>query len=70
MGTAYDGDGGSVKLFPGCSIFYRKMCINLNKYSFDEWLEFIFNHPVTEMEHVWYFKSEWAWECDAEHIVK
>lgn len=47
------------------------MSLKLNNYSFDEWIEFVFNHPVpSENADVWYWKDEWRWEADAEHIIK
>jgi hypothetical protein len=47
------------------------MSLNLNNYSFDEWIEFVFNHPVPlENADAWYWEDEWEWEGDAEHIIK
>lgn len=45
--------------------------INLNEYSFEDWIEFAFNHPVAEKtDDSWYWQDEWEWNGDVEHIIK
>lgn len=47
------------------------MAINLNEFSFDEWLNFAFDHPVaSEPSKAWYWDYEWDWEAEPEHILK
>lgn len=48
------------------------MSLNLNNYSFDEWIEFVFNHPIaSENADAWYWDDDWEWEAEeAEHIIK
>jgi hypothetical protein len=49
--------------------FYRKdMSINLNNYSFDEWVKFVFDHPV--FEPAWYWDDAWNWEGDPNVVLK
>lgn len=46
------------------------MSLNLNNYSFDEWVEFVFSHAVpSENADAWYWEEECEWEADAEHII-
>lgn len=46
------------------------MTLNLNNYTFDEWIEFVFDHPVAEeMEGKWYWKDEWEWQVDVETLI-
>jgi hypothetical protein len=44
------------------------MSINLNKYSFNQWLKFVFDHPVSDPE--WYWKEEWEWEGDPNLVLE
>ena len=44
------------------------MSINLNNYSFDEWVEFVFDHPVSEP--AWYWDDGWKWEGDPHLLLK
>jgi len=40
------------------------VAINLNKYSFSEWVSFIFDHPVAKNEEkAWYWRDEWEPEA-------
>ena len=49
--------------------FHRDdMSIDLNKYSFDEWVKFVFDHPVSEPE--WYWEQAWKWEGSPNLLVK
>jgi len=43
------------------------MSIDLNAYSFDEWVAFVFDHPISDPE--WYFLDEWEWRGDPEIIL-
>jgi|SRR5882672_5371160 len=38
------------------------MSINVDNYPFDEWVRFVFDHPVSEPE--WYWDDAWNWEGD------
>jgi hypothetical protein len=44
------------------------MSINLNNYSFDEWVKFVFDHPV--FEPAWYWDDAWDWEGDPNVVLK
>lgn len=44
------------------------MSINLNNYSFDEWVKFVFDHPVSEP--AWYWDDAWKWEGDPHLLLK
>ena len=44
------------------------MSIDLNNYSFDEWLKFVFDHPVSEP--AWYWDDTWKWEGDPHLLLK
>ncbi|MDQ3801489.1 MAG: hypothetical protein M3384_18865 [Acidobacteriota bacterium] len=46
------------------------MSLNLNEYSFEEWVNFVFNHPVATSSTAWYWDDEWEWESDSEHIIE
>lgn len=46
------------------------MSINLNNYSFDEWIEFVFDHPVSaNMTDAWYFEDGWEWRAEAIYSI-
>ncbi len=46
------------------------MSINLSKYTFDEWLDFIFKHPVvTLLPFSWSFEEEWQYECESKILI-
>src|SRR5437868_2666322 len=38
------------------------MAIDLSNYTFEGFIRFVFDHPVTEPE--WYTKEEWRWTSD------
>jgi hypothetical protein len=41
------------------------MAINLNKYSFEQWVTFVFDHPISQSEEKeWYWQDEWEHEAD------
>jgi hypothetical protein len=41
------------------------MAIDLNKYSFAQWLGFVFDHPIAQAEEkAWYWQDEWEHEAD------
>jgi len=45
--------------------------INLDNYSFDEWVDFVFNHSVAEEgEKAWYWQDEWNFEVDANRTLE
>lgn len=44
------------------------MCINLNEYSFSEWVKFVFDHSVSEP--AWYWDDEWDWEDDPKLLLE
>jgi hypothetical protein len=45
--------------------------INLNEYSFLEWVKFVFDHPVAdEGKKEWYWDERWEWEADATRILE
>jgi hypothetical protein len=46
------------------------MAINLNNRSFDDWLIFAFDHPISTPSTAWYWDDEWDWEAEPEHILK
>ena len=46
------------------------MAINLNELSFDEWVIFAFDHPVSKPSKAWYWDNEWDWEAEPEHILR
>lgn len=47
------------------------MAINLNEFSFDEWLIFVFDHPVaSEPSTAWYWDYEWDWEAEPQRILR
>ncbi|MFN2511108.1 MAG: hypothetical protein ABR568_06635 [Pyrinomonadaceae bacterium] len=50
------------------------MAINLNKYSFEQWVAFVFDHAVSQSgEKKWYWQDEWEHEADhslmLEHLI-
>ncbi|MBW4494269.1 MAG: hypothetical protein KME26_14515 [Oscillatoria princeps RMCB-10] len=46
---------------------YSDWGINLNEYSFEEWVDFVFDHPVTDPP--WHHGNEWEWTGDIEHLL-
>jgi hypothetical protein len=41
------------------------MAIDLNKYSFTQWVSFVFDHPIAQAEEKeWYWQDEWEYEAD------
>jgi hypothetical protein len=41
------------------------MVIDLDKYSFAQWVGFAFNHPIPQAEEkAWYWQGEWEYEAD------
>jgi hypothetical protein len=41
------------------------MVIDLNKYSFSQWVTFVFDHPIAQAEEKeWYWQDEWEHEAD------
>jgi hypothetical protein len=47
------------------------MTINLNKYSFGEWVKFVFDHPVADdVQKAWYWDDEWEWEGDPTRVLE
>jgi hypothetical protein len=41
------------------------MGIDLNKYSFAQWVGFVFDHPIAQAEEkAWYWQGEWEHEAD------
>ena len=41
---------------------------NVTDYSFNEWVKFVFDHPVTEPE--WYMEEHWGWEGEPEVVLR
>ena len=51
------------------------MAIDLNKYSFSQWVDFVFEHPIAQVgEKEWYWHDEWEHEADnslmLEYIIR
>lgn len=47
------------------------MEIDLNKYSFEQWVTFVFDHPVSQAEEKeWYWQDEWEHEADHSLILE
>ena len=48
-------------------VLYKKMTINLANYSYEEWLDFIFKHHITEPP--WHFEKKWEYECSSNVLI-
>lgn len=46
------------------------MTLNLDHYSFDEWIEFVFDHEVNHDDIPWHFDIEFEHECKGELVVQ
>jgi len=51
-----------------CNLYRKDMSINLHNYSFDEWVKFVFDHPVSEP--AWYWDDAWNWEGDPNVLLE
>ena len=41
--------------------------INLDLFSYDEWVRFVFDHPVVSGRREWYWEDKWAFEYNDVH---
>lgn len=42
---------------------------DLNVLSYDDWVDFIFNHPATSIQDAWHFGLEWDYVCKTEKLI-
>lgn len=42
---------------------------DLNDLSYGDWVDFIFNHPVTSIQSAWHFEIEGEYVCKAEKLI-
>ena len=47
------------------------MTIDLDEYSYDEWIRFVFDHPVAKQgQKAWYWNDQWEYEADSKRILQ
>lgn len=46
------------------------MAFDLTNSTYEEWIDFVFDHPVNEFASAWYQGREWEYSCSADVVVQ